>query len=701
MASLAPSLFDAPDARDARVSGQGIVLAGDRVREFKRARWNSARIKFLRFGVPASGVGLAGLYVMTILQTAGWGSTPTLPTIAPILSKEVTMDNPRYEGFSKDGGNYVVTAKTALPDLKNPSVVALNGIVGEMYDARKSRTDLTAAKGLFDSKTNQLDLRDGITVEMQSGLRAQLQTATIMTKEGTLVSNAPVRVEMPTGVITSNKLKLNQKTHDVTFNESVVTHLVPLPKAAGGQDVPPRSTSGFGQSSAPTDVTSDQLEVHDASKQAKFSGRVKATQGLARIETGILDITYEGASAPKSEGAASGMGVPASGAPAPAADPMAAGTKIKRVVAPGAVVLTQGAGDRVTGNSADFDTANEIAVVVGDVVMTSGIDKRATAERVEFAQKPDTIHLTGNVVVNAARNELRGRSLFVDRRKGTTVLTSPAQDGLAKSRIFAKLYQGDGQPGKPAPLKTASTDDASGAGMAVGFTTFKTDPNAPVDIEADKLSVDDTKKHATFTGDVKAAQGDFIIRTKELNATYTGEGGLATVTGAGAASASKADTPKTPAQLTKIEAKGGVVITSKQGQQVTGDTATFDMKANTAVIAGREVIATQDKSVLKGNRLIIDMTTGQSRMVTEMVVGASTSSSTTSAATTTTVTKPGRSSVVLYPGERQKGSIAPLAGSKASLGAPSAPAAPAQKAPPHKPATSSWESAVQPSTAKP
>ncbi|MEQ1698032.1 MAG: LPS export ABC transporter periplasmic protein LptC [Hyphomicrobiaceae bacterium] len=658
---------DQARARDDRVAGHGIVLAGDRTREFRRARTHSVLVRLLRWGCPLSAVGMAALYVSTMLETAGYGKPAIPPSITPTLSKDFAMDNPRYEGFTKDGGKYVVTAKTALPDFNNPTQIQLNGIVGEMFDARKSRTDFTAGRGLYDTKADQLDLTEGISVVTQSGMNVQLQIATMHTKAGTLTSDAPVKVEMPTGVITANRLNLNQKTRDIAFADSVVAHLLPpaKPEAVGGTAAPVakgKELAAFGNANAPVDVTADRLDVHDNAKSAQFSGNVRAVQGAAQIETNVLEIAYESGKA-KVESGAEPAG---DGAVAPVAADPAAAAKIKRIVAPGPVVMTQGTGDRVTGNSAEFDAAALSATVTGSVVMTSGVDKRATAEKAEFQSKTDGIELSGNVVVNSGRNELRGRRLSVNRKAGTTLLTAAAENGLPKSRIFARLYQGDGQPAKAAPKKSEVAEAAAAAGAAagMGFATFKTDPNSPVDIEADKLAVDDGKKQAVFSGDVKAAQGDFVIRTGELHAVYSGEAGLASV------SAPAGDKPKVPAQLTKIEAKGKVIVASKQNQQVTGDWATFDMKANTVVVGGKEVILTQDKNIVTCNKLLIDMTSGLSRCITESVAGKG---------ETAGPGKRGRASVIFYPQERQKGTIAPVK-----------PAAPVN------PASSSWESAVEP-----
>ena len=173
------------------------------------------------------------------------------------------------------------------------------------------------------------------------------------------------------------------------------------------------------------------------------------------------------------------------------------------------------------------------------------------------------------------------------------------------------------------------------------------------------LVVDDDTDNANSLAEL------FQMEGHRVDAVYSGEAGLANVS-----APSGGDKSKTPAQLTKIEAKGKVIVASKQNQQVTGDWAIFDMKANTVVVGGKEVILTQDKNIVRGNKLLIDMTTGQSRVITD---GGAIAGSAAGGA------KPGRASVIFYPQERQKGSIAPVK-----------PAVPA------KPAASSWESAVEP-----
>ncbi len=465
------------------------------------------------------------------------------------------------------------------------SEIKLNEINGDLVDANKAKTNLKAAHGLYNSKTAQLELFDGIDIVGETGMRARLSRATVFTKENYIVSKEPVVVELPTGTIRSKEMTLRNKTHQVTFLDDVQAHLVPdktasakppTKKAPGPADAPLISATN-----GPIDVAANRLDIDDAAKVATFSGNVRAVQGDAVLETAALTVNYLA----QQQGAApAGM--------------TSAGTKIRRIVSTSPVVMTRAPHDRVTGQNLDFDAINEVAVLTGDVVMSSGVDRRVSGNAATINQKADTVLLTGNVVAIQGRNQLGGERLYVERATGRTHLSSPGGAGASHpGRITTRFYRGEADTSKLNKLREQVI------GVGSGATVFKTDPNAPIDVEADHLDVDDHTKLAIFKGDVHARQADFLVRTSELRATYTGQAGLAEQKGA--------PTDKQPAQLTHIEARGAVIVTSKAGQNATGDWANFDVKANKVTLGG-DVVLTQEKNIVRGTRLVIDMLTGES-----------------------------------------------------------------------------------------
>jgi len=152
----------------------------------------------------------------------------------------------------------------------------------------------------------------------------------------------------------------------------------------------------------------------------------------------------------------------------------------------------------------------------------------------------------------------------------------------------------------------------------------------PIDIESDVLVVHDSQKYATFKGNVKAVQGTTTLRARELDVHYTGggdklltgqdqnqdkkEGGEQAAVEAKPADAKdgKGASADSGTQITQIEAKGDVIITSENDQTTSSEWAIYDVPSQQVTVGGN-VVLTQGKNVLKGDRLVIDLKTGESR----------------------------------------------------------------------------------------
>ena len=156
------------------------------------------------------------------------------------------------------------------------------------------------------------------------------------------------------------------------------------------------------------------------------------------------------------------------------------------------------------------------------------------------------------------------------------------------------------------------------------FGGLSENSDEPIDIESDVLVVHDSKKYATFKGNVKAVQGTTTLEAHELDVHYVGgreklTGSASTTTASNtAAGTSDAGTVPTTVkkehgtQITKIEAKGQVVITSEDGQTTNSDWALYDVPTQLVTVGGN-VVLMQGQNVLKGDRLVIDLKTGESR----------------------------------------------------------------------------------------
>lgn len=171
--------------------------------------------------------------------------------------------------------------------------------------------------------------------------------------------------------------------------------------------------------------------------------------------------------------------------------------------------------------------------------------------------------------------------------------------------LFAALLvaTGNGPAVAQAP-KAKSTQTAIGFPNALqGFQQNRGDP---VKIEANVLEVRDKDKTAVFAGNVVVNQGDTQMRSKEL-VVYYESGGPPSRTAKTQAVAAQ--------QIRRLVANGGVIVTTKD-QRATGNVGIYDARANTMTLSGN-VVLVQGPNVMRGDRLVVDLTSGLSRLDAE------------------------------------------------------------------------------------
>jgi len=542
-------------------------------------------------------------------------------------------------------------------------------------------------------------------IEPKAGIIRSKQPVAVGNKAGTIRASS-ITIRQKTKEITFAG-KVHATLQPAEGKTPAVTATSPTLERPDGSADAAGSSLGkvFSGGSGPIEVHSDRLDIDDVKKTATFIGNVRAIRGASTLTTPELRIAYDGA---PSGGLAGGTSRPDKTATAGSGS-----TKIKTILATAPVVITEGEQTRVSGQTAlfdaatetstidggvviarapdtqisaptatydqrthmsrltggvvihrapttqitasmaEFNTETEIAVISGDVAIRSGADRSATGDRIELDSRNETAVLTGDVVLMQGKNVLKGTHLLSDQKAKLTELTAPSPDGGRAGRIAARFYQTDNAKGGRKSRSSPSDGGESGGGFT-SVSSFRTDPTAPLDVAADKLTLDEAKSTAVFSGDVLADQGGFQIKAAELRAHYTGSAGVGNLTGtAGEASASapSAEPPKPEpqeeARLSNIQARGKVIVSSSNGQKATGDWADFDIKSNTATVGG-DVVLSQGRNVVRGNRLVVDMTTGESIITTDNSAAPKVSGEKPGSGWRA-VSQPGRPSAVFFP----------------------------------------------------
>jgi lipopolysaccharide export system protein LptA len=126
----------------------------------------------------------------------------------------------------------------------------------------------------------------------------------------------------------------------------------------------------------------------------------------------------------------------------------------------------------------------------------------------------------------------------------------------------------------------------SGASALQGHNT-----NAPVDVAADRIEVQDRADRAVFSGNVVVRQAQLTLNASRLTVAYTSAGGI---------------------QIERLDASGGVVVRSPS-ETARGQFAVYDLNNRLITLLGG-VTLVRGESRLNGGRLVIDLATGRAVM---------------------------------------------------------------------------------------
>ena len=122
------------------------------------------------------------------------------------------------------------------------------------------------------------------------------------------------------------------------------------------------------------------------------------------------------------------------------------------------------------------------------------------------------------------------------------------------------------------------------------------DTEQPIEIVADTLEVRQSEKIAIFRGDVDAVQGKMVLRADALVVHYRENN----------------ENPEQPG-ISRIDAEGNVFVSSPE-ETAQGARGVYDVDNRMIHLLG-DVILTQGDNIVQGERLEMNLETGESRVM--------------------------------------------------------------------------------------
>jgi len=195
---------------------------------FARAARHSRMVRVLRVAVPAVvGLVLAALVAIAVFNPFRALSKLPLDMGNLVVSgTKITMESPHLSGFTPDKRPYEMWAKTATQDITDPDHVELHTLRAKVLMEDQTTVTMDARTGLFDTKTQILDLHKDIFLQSSTGYEARLTHALVDMAQGTVTSEQPVDVKLLNGTLTADRMKVTEKGDVVRFEDNVVMHLI-------------------------------------------------------------------------------------------------------------------------------------------------------------------------------------------------------------------------------------------------------------------------------------------------------------------------------------------------------------------------------------------------------------------------------------------------------------------------------------------
>lgn len=145
--------------------------------------------------------------------------------------------------------------------------------------------------------------------------------------------------------------------------------------------------------------------------------------------------------------------------------------------------------------------------------------------------------------------------------------------------------------GVGAALLSLAALAAAAQGADVAFGGLRHDPTLPVEVTADRLSIDQSDGTAVFSGNVVVGQGEMRLSAAEVRVRYATEG-------AGDATG----------RIQELIATGGVTLVSG-AEAAEAREAVYTVATGVIVLTG-DVVLTQGRNALSGDRLTVNLIEG-------------------------------------------------------------------------------------------
>jgi lipopolysaccharide export system protein LptC len=137
-----------------------------------------------------------------------------------ILDNDLAMLNPRLTGADAKGNPFVITAKEAVQDSKNPKRATLKTIEADMTTAQ-GWVNAKAMRGVVDMAAKTMELDGGIELFTDTGWALRTDRASVDLKANVVRGDKPMSGQGPMGAMRADSFNFDRNSGVLTLTGGV------------------------------------------------------------------------------------------------------------------------------------------------------------------------------------------------------------------------------------------------------------------------------------------------------------------------------------------------------------------------------------------------------------------------------------------------------------------------------------------------
>jgi lipopolysaccharide export system protein LptC len=186
------------------------------------ARRHSVFVRQARYGLIGFAVLLAGMLAWYFIQA------PKTPPPLDNPEETVRMVNPVYKGRTSDGLPYRLTASDATRFIQNDDEVKLtNPVLNFLRTDGVAESLILASSGLYNSKTQVLELRQDVNLDTDNGYICNTGHARVFVKGKRIEGDEPIACSGNFGTAGGNAYEINDNYTEFVFKNGMTAQLIP------------------------------------------------------------------------------------------------------------------------------------------------------------------------------------------------------------------------------------------------------------------------------------------------------------------------------------------------------------------------------------------------------------------------------------------------------------------------------------------